>query len=784
MRLEQVVLYGPGDDERVRFGSGVTVFAGLGAQERADLVATIVDALTGRLSNASVVYTDHSGEKVFSDRTGATFAATGTRAPGPSELLGKDPTAATRLLTVTADDLGLGRRVSAADLQGQLTEARSELERLQAEHADFMERTRVVATWREELLELDHRIEQSDADAARWAWVEKRRRLDEVRTELAMREETHDGRSDRQILQAVDALRSTGEVWADLAAAASELRQGLGPVPAVSAQDLARVAATPEALPPELPIRLDAWQAAVDTRMTADAQRAEALAPIDEPDDLLVAAFAAIDQDQLWSTHEALARTEATYADLASSLGRDGIDPEAEAEIEAAHLEVVHCQREVERRFVPGMLGAASLAVGALLGGHAISILLGIVMLLGSVAMGAWLIVAPRKNLAAANATEEAALRKTDADSWLGHHLRRLDEVDDLEAKQRFEAAATDRASAKVDWDELVGDLSVDDLASRADAIRAHADATNLKATARRRDLALAACASAAAEETRTRRELLRGLEDYGMSEGGATDLDPRQLASLLAHRVEAGHLARRAKRLQALEEREADAAHRLDDLLTHLGFTDGELESRLERAISAVNGARLRQSLASQARSSDAIRQEIDALDVDLRETERQDWTGVAEPTSAPSDPDLLEARRREIAELVAAAGTPDLVGAERRYELALARVNDLEARLEGLAQGPGSLQQRLISRLGRSTWLGDHEESIPVLVDEALISLPVAERLDILDLLVRLSKHTQVVVLTADPVVSRWARDRSTNQPVALYEADVDLDVSVPVT
>lgn len=161
--------------------------------------------------------------------------------------------------------------------------------------------------------------------------------------------------------------------------------------------------------------------------------------------------------------------------------------------------------------------------------------------------------------------------------------------------------------------------------------------------------------------------------------------------------------------------------------------------------------------------RSRTDIEREIAALDQQVQagaQEGRADWP---EPGGPPVDPNLLEARRREIGELVTAAGTPDVIGAERRYDVSLTRVHELDARLEELGRGPSSLHQRLIARLGRMTRHGDHEEPVPVLMDEALLSVPVAERMDLLDMIVRLSVHVQVVVLTADPVVARWARDRS---------------------
>lgn len=771
MRIEQLVLYGPGDDDRVRFGPGVTVFAGLGPQEREDLIDTVVDALTGRLSNASVVYLDHEGRKVFADRTGASFAATGVVAPAPSELLGKDPATVASLLTLTAADLGLGQQVSAAEIQAELTEARSELERLRGELHDLTERGRAIATWEAELQDLDARIERADEDAARWAWLELRRHLDEVRAELNMVDQVHHGRTDRQILEAVDALRTTGALWADLAAAASELREELGALPAVSPDDLARVASTPSELPADLPARLEAWQAARDLRRTAEAELAQSRNEAPPTDDPLVAEFASLDQPRLWQVYEQLDQANEAYARVSDSVTRTELDPELEARIETAHLDVVRCQRDAERRFLPGMLGSGVLAVGALLAGQAISIILGVVMLVAATAMAGWLIAIPRRDLAAANLVEEQALAGADAGSWLGLHLRRLDSVTDLTERKKFESAANARAAAQVDWDEVAGPRAPEDLAGRVDAVRAHADAIDPKAVARRIEKANAFVSAAREAEAAAHQSLTNGLDPYGLVDGGGADLDPDQLSVILTRRVQAGKVARRAKKLALVEHREAEAARKLGEVLSHLGYDDGDLESRLERAIAAVAAARRRQDAGSRGRPE--IEQEIARLDAELQATARPGWAEDAEPTGPPTHPDLLEARRREIGELVAAAAGPDVVGAERRYEVSLARVNGLEARLESLANGPGSLQQRLISRLGRTTWVGDHDESVPVFVDDALVSVPTAERMDLLDLVIRLSDHVQVVLLSEDPVVARWARDRSTRGGVTLYEA-----------
>ncbi|HEX2576530.1 MAG TPA: hypothetical protein VHK88_09295, partial [Aquihabitans sp.] len=468
------------------------------------------------------------------------------------------------------------------------------------------------------------------------------------------------------------------------------------------------------------------------------------------------------------------------YDQVAAAMQQGELAPEVEDRIEDAHLEVVRRQRDVERRFRPGVLGASALAVAALLAGQTISVPLGVVALIASVAMAAWLLVVPRRSLAAAQAVEDEALAQADAGSWLGLHLRRLDAVEDVPERERFEEVANARAAAQVDWDEVAAGLDPADLAIRADAVRAHADAIDPQAIARRLEEARAFSAAAHEAEAAARTSLTSGLDAYGVTIGGGADLDPYQLATILNRRIEAGAVARRAKKLAILEQREAEAGRKLGDVLTHLGYTDGDLDSRLARAVAAVAAAKHRQEAGTRSRAD--IEQEVAVLERRVQDEAQQGWAEEPDPSSAPTDPLLLEARRREIGELVNAAGRPDVVGAERRCDVALSRVNDLEARLAELANGPGSLQQRLISRLGRTTWSGDHEESVPVFVDEALVAVPVAERMDLLDLVVRLTEHVQVVLLTADPVVARWARDRAMHDKVTLYEAQPTVDASDP--
>ncbi|MEO6627912.1 MAG: hypothetical protein ABIP03_05020 [Aquihabitans sp.] len=782
MRLEQLVLYGPSDDDRVRFGPQFTVFGGLAAADRLELIETIVDALTGRLSNASVVYSDRLGRRVFADRTGATFAEDGVIAPGPSELLGKDPSAVAGLLTLTADDLGLGPRIPAAELQSQLVAARHAIAQLQSDHVRVVERSAQVQQWRAELARVDRRIASSGDDLARWSWFEQRRQLDELRTELAMFDAGRNGETDEAILASVDALRTAGATWADLAAAASELSEELGPLPPVSAADLARVAATPDALPATFNARVEAWRAARDAMRTADAEVTEASRASEPAADPLVEAFARLDQDRLWAAHRTVCRSAEAYNSVSSvESPHDEADEATIHAVEQAHLEVVRAQRHVDGRVRPGIIGAAALIAGGLLALLSLPIPVSIVMFAAAAGLTRWLVLIPRQALAKASDIEAAALSHTDAGSWLGLHLRRLDEVTNSADRKRFESAANHWIVAMVDWEAIAGDLAADDLTARADEVRRHAQFIDPKAAARRKEQARIQRDSTVSAERSARASLAKGLEHFGLASNAGSNLNPEELLAVVNRRIEAGRIARRAAKLATLRGREATASKHLEAILGHLGFVDGSLENRLERAIQAIAVARQYQAVASGTRDRTDIEAEIARLTVIVERTHRPGWSEDGETRSTPADPNVLEARRREISELVSAGGQPDVVGAEHRYRVGLAKVHDLEARLNDLAAGPGTLTQRLAARLGRTTKIGGHDETVPVLIDDAFARLEEAEKGSLLDLLVELSEHTQIILLSDDPVVASWARSRVGQVPVTLFEVE---PVSAPAS
>ncbi|MFN8017630.1 MAG: hypothetical protein U0P45_05860 [Acidimicrobiales bacterium] len=681
------------------------------------------------------------------------------------------------LVTLRAADLGLDPDRDEARVGADLVAAQAAVEQLQAERAEAQAFIVQIEDWEAELAVLDERIAQLPDEIARWTWLQQRNKLDRMRAQLAALDQAADGddrAADARLLQAVEELRSAGETWAEASTAAHELAERLGPLPPVSGPDLARVAQTPDELPADLDERIADIQAAHEVRLAAEQALEAATAEAEDPGDLIVYELARLDQDLLWNAHNAAVEAQAAY-DAALAARDEETDPDQEAAIEAAHGQVVACQRDVEQRFRPGILGASTLAVGALLAGVQVALPIGVVMLVAAVAMAVWLLVVPRKALAAAQRAEEEALSGAEAGSWLGLHLRRIDHVMSPEDRTQLSTARDVRTTTRMDWEQLVGTVTLEKAGEREDAIRTYAAAIDPEARAARERIATEALDQARKHERASHRALLEGLEGYGLTAKGALDLDPSQIHRVLEQRVAAGRFAREAVELQHLTATATSSGAILDRLLAQLGFTDGDLPGRLERAIIAVEAARRRHGDEEAIAARDELEAAIAALAQEVEHHRRIGWDVL--PSSAAEEPprqaEIMDARR-ELAARIQQTRRPDLADVERRLGVASDRVRSLEAELAGLAQGATGIRRRLADRIGRTTWLGDQEECLPLLVDDAFAEMEPGELFKLLDMIVRLSSRTQVVLLTSDATIARWARREAEHGTITLLEAD----------
>jgi hypothetical protein len=717
------------------------------------------------------VFTDHTGRKVFADRTGATYGDTGEPAPTPGDLIGTDPDVLLALMTIRAKDLGLDNDRSVSDRRHDLEAARGAIKPLEGEVTAARSAAAAHDELKHQLNDIERKLDRAEDDGARWAWVELRRRADAVQAELAVIDQGPAADADARLLAAVEEVRQRGAAWAEAATDVGELRARLGEEPTVSSSDLERVAATPAAAPDDLLSRVEAWEQAAATRRRAEVEADRVpgeVAPV--ADDPLVSVLARLDQAALWTAFAALTAAEADYAEAAKAMGPEEgeIDPAIETEIESSHLEVVRNERRVEQRNLPGLLLTTAMIASTLL-----TIRFGIVfavLTLAAAVAAAWcLLVLPRRALRAARDDEDFQLGRAGAATWLGLHLRRLDGPPDAATGEAMETAANARVAALVDWRDLVGDTELDDVGGREAAIRSHADAIDPVARQNRIAAARAAADTARRAEHDAAHQVARGLDGYGIR----PDVAPGEVQALVDERIAAGSHARDWQRLYARQADATAAAHELDDVLIGLGFDQGGLELRLDRVVDAIARARERQEPGAGRRTRTEVTAELRSLQIEVEATRRDHWAGN-DPQQPPVAPDLLEEQRDEAVAAVARSVRPDITAAEQRLELMVERVAELERELGEGVDGPAPLHKRLIAKVARTMWQGGVEESVPIILDDPLAAVPADQRCDLLDMLVRLSDKTQVIYLTEDPVVARWARQRPHDGSLLLFETD----------
>ena len=204
---------------------------------------------------------------------------------------------------------------------------------------------------------------------------------------------------------------------------------------------------------------------------------------IDPTLDRRVALLAPLDQDRLWDAHRRVAEAEARYAgalerrsDLEEELPED-----LEAAIDSAHIERVRAEEVVASRWRPGILGSSVPAVTGLVLALVEASIGGLLVVIG-IGVAARLIIGPRIALARASTNERRELARVGAKSYLGLHLRRLNDPADPDAPQEMESitreleeAARERTAALVAWKELVGRLEPSEADGLEAEIRAHA---------------------------------------------------------------------------------------------------------------------------------------------------------------------------------------------------------------------------------------------------------------------------------------------------------------------
>lgn len=789
MRFDELTLQDGDDELRVAFHPQLTLLAGLGASERSSLADAILGALSGGEQTSMLRYTDGTGRSVTLTSTDGRVRAQhdddGTPAAEPLGSLVPDAKALRRLMLLAAEDLGAGPKRQRENESPELREARDMLEELAGELEAAVGREQAVTDLQLRLDQLDDELRAARDGVARREYAQVLANLERVRAEAAaLRAGTAGIESDRHLLANADEARALAARWTAAVERAAAVRDALVADEALDPLDVPRLTSIPETPPAELAARVEVLVQAAEERDALDRRLQDlAVAKLPAPSDPLVAELGLLDQPSLWRRADRLA--EATVAVQRVQVALGGLEveemgpaPSLIEDIESAHREVEDADRSAESARLPGLAGAGLGVTAGVLGLAASPVLLPVGLVGAAVAAGAGL-VRPHTRRARARRAEQDALGRADATSYLGFHIRRVEASVDPKLREQVESTVDEHRGAVAGWTELAG-ADTDVVAARAlaDEIRAYHEAVqNLGDTAEEIEQLRSQLANVAEPALAAAREKVLEVGEPFLVDLAALD-DPRHLLAFVEQQCDRGIRARAQAQLADAEADEQKASGRLDDLLLQLGFDAGELDARVGALEWAVSRAAEREESRNRARP----REEIDAELAELQETaarlRQPEWATVTAADATTPDIPELEARRATlVAEIADARGEVDIERLADRHAAVERRVAALEARSSGPdgLTDPGlvaDLQQHLLARLTVAAQAAPHGDPVPVVLDEVLQRVPADRTWDLLDLLLRLAEHQQLVYLTDDAFVAAWARQRAIDGSITLLE------------
>lgn len=795
MRFDEFALRVPGEGDEgllhIRFHDRLTVLAGLGAVEREAIVAAVVGALCGEADGATLRYTDSTGRPVELTSTGGIAVARhlddGSPAPEPVGWLAPDPLTLRDIVVITADDLGPSTAARPRDDDPPvLVEARAHLaaltERLQRALADRAALERLEA----ELAEVDEQLARAEEAAARRAYARVLARLERVRAEASvLAGGAHGAEADRLLLAARDELAELTARWREAAAAAEAARAEAAGDEPLTADDVARLAAVPEAPPAELGELVAEWvRAARHAEALEDRLRHVAGATLPKPGDPRVLALATADQDELWAARDAVVEARARLAAeqvALGGIGADGADAErsaAIARLERAHGRVVAAGEVVRRNRVPVGAATGVLAVaGVPAAGAALPLALGLWAAAAGVAgLG---LVRPLVDRRRAARAEQACLEAIGVPSYLSFHLRRVDATLDPSALDRLTAARVEVGAAERAWVAVAGDVDVETATELEPAVRAHAEALAAQAGAVREvaELRRSLEELALPDLDRARARLAAAVAPYGIGADDLAGLEPALVVDFVAGQVALGAAARRRRAADAAAAEEAAAASALEVVLARHGFVHGDLAARVEVAEAAVRRAADREAARAAARPRAVVEAELAELAAEARRLRRPEWGDVRPEEAEEPDMSALIARRDQLAAAVAAEAhrAREVERLQDEHAAAERRVRSLDRRLRGSRADDAAIEELhryLLAALTRAHRAGPGGEPVPVVLDDPFTRVPAERKWELMDMLRRLTEKTQVVYVTDDPFIGAWARRRADHGAIRLLE------------
>jgi len=797
MRLDELVLRIPGDDFQVHFHDQLTVLSGIGMLERQALGDSIVGALTGNAENAVARLVDRTGRPIEIMSAGGTAACRYLDDDSPAlplvGTLAATADALRALILVQAGDLGLTPARVSVDDHPELAEARATLQQLTKELAAATSGRSRTQQVEDELSSISTQIRQAEENAARREYASVLADLERVRAEAAAFQSGDAGaETDQHLLESAEEARILVEKWKTAAAAVTRLVCH-APAERLDPTQVAEARWYPEHIPSNLPTLLDDLTAArrerdrVETRL-----RDLATSNLPDPSDRRVVELATVDQDELWhladivtDTGRALSREQVAMGGLSSvSPTQDSVDDgtrDVIARIEETHRVVEDLEGMVDKRRVPTIAGAAIVAVTSIVFAP-VSPLVALVLLVAASGGTFAGIGRPMRQLAAARKLESLALAETDAPTYLGFHIRRVEASISPGAHNRIETAGAAHQAAMARWREIAGNVSLDDAREIEAEERAYATSLSQLGSAAGAVESLRMELNGRAEPAvvAARQALVEACATYGLDDVTVEMSDEARLERLLLERVELGLLARAQEDLVESEAEGEKFANRIDDLLHQLGFRDGTLDARAGALEWAVDRANERQEARKLARPRAAIEDDLVRVQGEVSRLRRPEWASVEPADAAGPGVEELVARQAGVRAQLEQEGDDVVVDAERLKDRQAAmerRVAALETQAD--SDHPGStiaqvadVQQYLVAHLTKAGHCGPNDESVPVVLDDPFLRIAADRKWELLDMLRRLGEKTQLIYLTDDPFVAAWARRRASAGLITLLE------------
>lgn len=725
----------------MRFHDQLTVVAGIGELEREELLTSVVGALAGAVPGTCFVYLDELGQEVTvetnDDGTAEAVAIDGTPTTLVAAGLGTVDDVI-RLVRVDGADLGVRPRDDQIDRHPELRDARQALDEISEELQSALAAEQTSEAMRHELSTLDERIRRAEESQARRAYAKVLAALERVRTEAAaLNGGAHTGSADKLLLKRRDEINELARRWEHAARSAEKAAGVFGDREPLTEEELRQAVRFPDHAPEQLDALVRRHQEAEATRdRLADQLRDIAAASLPEPSEPIVATLARFPQDELWAANAAVRRTTRVAEAV-----RLGLDPDVEvddlsqvvAELEAVHAVLEEARADAEDATVKLMVN---------------------------------------KRVSEAEKREREILDRLGLPAYLGFHIRQLELTLDPAARARVEQADLEQRLAAIRWVEITGEIDADAVAHLEDEVRAYAaEIEELGETAAeldrlRRQLHEEAEPGAEA----ARRELLAACQPFGV--------DDTELAlEMVTHQLELGRIARLQHELSAAAEAERSAADDLAELLLNVGFTDGDLSARLGAYRWAAERAEERSKARESARSIEEVRADLQRLEAEADGLRRPEWSNV---TAADADePELDELKMRRESTAAAYDSTrsliPDLDRLRDRYKAVLRRVEVLETDLRErgmLADGAtDGVEQYLLARLAAVRGAADNPV-LPVVLDDPFRTLDPERKAELMELCQRLADRVQVIYLTDDADIARWARRHTNDGTLTLME------------